>query len=131
MQCCHARVATTKTQLGLPELQLGLIPGLGGTQVLSLSLFIYCIFSVSRVFSLWLVEYSDRTEASPPDRRPKGSYDDAGACAFLAPRRYTFVFLIFLLQKIESISATEGKKLGLVDEVFALYLYTSLCPFMC
>ncbi|BBN10760.1 enoyl-CoA hydratase/3-hydroxyacyl-CoA dehydrogenase [Marchantia polymorpha subsp. ruderalis] len=29
---CHARLATPKTKLGLPELQLGIIPGLGGTQ---------------------------------------------------------------------------------------------------
>ncbi|KAF5742977.1 peroxisomal fatty acid beta-oxidation multifunctional protein AIM1 isoform X1 [Tripterygium wilfordii] len=29
---CHARVATPKTQLGLPELTLGVIPGFGGTQ---------------------------------------------------------------------------------------------------
>ncbi|KAI5059208.1 hypothetical protein GOP47_0025527 [Adiantum capillus-veneris] len=30
--CCHARVAAPKAQLGLPELQLGVIPGGGGTQ---------------------------------------------------------------------------------------------------
>ena len=31
---CHYRVASTssKTQLGLPEVQLGLLPGAGGTQ---------------------------------------------------------------------------------------------------
>eukprot|EP00166_Cyanidium_caldarium_P004422 ctg_467.g125 len=29
---CNARVASSKAQLGLPELKLGLIPGLGGTQ---------------------------------------------------------------------------------------------------
>jgi len=29
---CHARIATPKAQLGLPELQLGIIPGFGGTQ---------------------------------------------------------------------------------------------------
>lgn len=29
-QACHARVAAPKTQLGLPELTLGIIPGLGG-----------------------------------------------------------------------------------------------------
>ncbi|KAL5729181.1 hypothetical protein ACHQM5_002163 [Ranunculus cassubicifolius] len=29
---CHARIATPKTQLGLPELTLGTIPGYGGTQ---------------------------------------------------------------------------------------------------
>ncbi|ELR16970.1 3hydroxyacyl-CoA dehydrogenase, NAD binding domain containing protein [Acanthamoeba castellanii str. Neff] len=29
---CHARVATRRTKLGLPELALGVIPGLGGTQ---------------------------------------------------------------------------------------------------
>ncbi|CAA0830388.1 Peroxisomal fatty acid beta-oxidation multifunctional protein AIM1 [Striga hermonthica] len=29
---CHARVAAPKTQLGLPELTLGVIPGSGGTQ---------------------------------------------------------------------------------------------------
>lgn len=30
--CCHARLAAPKAQLGLPELQLGVIPGAGGTQ---------------------------------------------------------------------------------------------------
>lgn len=30
--CCHARVAAPNAQLGLPELQLGVIPGAGGTQ---------------------------------------------------------------------------------------------------
>lgn len=30
--CCHARIAAPKAQLGLPELQLGVIPGAGGTQ---------------------------------------------------------------------------------------------------
>eukprot|EP01114_Cavostelium_apophysatum_P011313 TRINITY_DN2552_c0_g1_i1.p1 TRINITY_DN2552_c0_g1~~TRINITY_DN2552_c0_g1_i1.p1 ORF type:complete len:739 (-),score=232.55 TRINITY_DN2552_c0_g1_i1:1103-3319(-) len=30
--CCHARVATPTAVLGLPELNLGLIPGFGGTQ---------------------------------------------------------------------------------------------------
>ncbi|KAH7445114.1 hypothetical protein KP509_02G107300 [Ceratopteris richardii] len=30
--CCHARLAAPKAQLGLPELQLGVIPGGGGTQ---------------------------------------------------------------------------------------------------
>ncbi|KAM1061808.1 hypothetical protein FF1_026224 [Malus domestica] len=29
---CHARIAAPRTQLGLPELSLGVIPGLGGTQ---------------------------------------------------------------------------------------------------
>lgn len=29
---CHARIATPKVQLGLPELSLGVIPGFGGTQ---------------------------------------------------------------------------------------------------
>ena len=29
---CHARVGSTRCRLGLPELQLGLIPGAGGTQ---------------------------------------------------------------------------------------------------
>jgi len=29
-QACHARISTSTSQLGLPELQLGLIPGFGG-----------------------------------------------------------------------------------------------------
>ncbi|XP_022741326.1 peroxisomal fatty acid beta-oxidation multifunctional protein MFP2-like [Durio zibethinus] len=29
---CHARISTPTSQLGLPELQLGIIPGFGGTQ---------------------------------------------------------------------------------------------------
>ncbi|KNA11657.1 hypothetical protein SOVF_133270 [Spinacia oleracea] len=29
---CHARISTSNSQLGLPELQLGIIPGFGGTQ---------------------------------------------------------------------------------------------------
>jgi len=29
---CHARISTPNAQLGLPELQLGIIPGFGGTQ---------------------------------------------------------------------------------------------------
>ncbi|GMH08298.1 hypothetical protein Nepgr_010138 [Nepenthes gracilis] len=29
---CHARISTSDAQLGLPELQLGVIPGFGGTQ---------------------------------------------------------------------------------------------------
>ncbi|KAL6838206.1 hypothetical protein ACP4OV_031976 [Aristida adscensionis] len=29
---CHARISTPTAQLGLPELQLGIIPGFGGTQ---------------------------------------------------------------------------------------------------
>ncbi|KAJ4954723.1 hypothetical protein NE237_011506 [Protea cynaroides] len=29
---CHARISTATAQLGLPELQLGIIPGFGGTQ---------------------------------------------------------------------------------------------------
>ncbi|TJX44785.1 hypothetical protein E8P77_29755, partial [Soehngenia saccharolytica] len=29
---CHGRIATPQAQLGLPELQLGVIPGFGGTQ---------------------------------------------------------------------------------------------------
>jgi len=30
MKGCHARIAAPKTQLGLPELTLGVIPGFGG-----------------------------------------------------------------------------------------------------
>jgi enoyl-CoA hydratase/carnithine racemase len=30
---CNARVAVPGTRMGLPELQLGIIPGFGGTQV--------------------------------------------------------------------------------------------------
>lgn len=30
--CCHFRVAGDKAMMGLPEIELGLIPGLGGTQ---------------------------------------------------------------------------------------------------
>lgn len=30
LKSCHARIATPKAQLGLPELQLGIIPGFGG-----------------------------------------------------------------------------------------------------
>ncbi|MQI27754.1 enoyl-CoA hydratase, partial [Escherichia coli] len=29
---CHARISTSAAKLGLPELQYGIIPGLGGTQ---------------------------------------------------------------------------------------------------
>ena len=29
---CHYRIAVSKTKIGLPELQLGIIPGWGGTQ---------------------------------------------------------------------------------------------------
>lgn len=32
VQGCHARVVAPKTQLGLPELTLGIIPGFGGTK---------------------------------------------------------------------------------------------------
>lgn len=34
VQACHARIATPKAQLGLPELQLGIIPGFGGMAAL-------------------------------------------------------------------------------------------------
>lgn len=30
LQACHARISTPNAQLGLPELQLGIIPGFGG-----------------------------------------------------------------------------------------------------
>ena len=30
-QACHARISTPTAQLGLPELQLGILPGFGGT----------------------------------------------------------------------------------------------------
>lgn len=30
-QACHARISTSNAQLGLPELQLGILPGFGGT----------------------------------------------------------------------------------------------------
>ncbi len=30
--CCHFRIATKDTKLGLPEVKLGLLPGAGGTQ---------------------------------------------------------------------------------------------------
>ena len=35
-QACHARISTATAQLGLPELQLGIIPGFGGITTLSL-----------------------------------------------------------------------------------------------
>ena len=35
-QACHARISTSTAQLGLPELQLGIIPGFGGITTLSL-----------------------------------------------------------------------------------------------
>jgi enoyl-CoA hydratase/3-hydroxyacyl-CoA dehydrogenase len=34
MQACNARIAAPKAQLGLPELQLGIIPGFGGKKFL-------------------------------------------------------------------------------------------------
>ena len=30
IQACHARISTPTAQLGLPELQLGILPGFGG-----------------------------------------------------------------------------------------------------
>jgi enoyl-CoA hydratase/3-hydroxyacyl-CoA dehydrogenase len=30
---CHARISTSTAQLGLPELQLGVIPGFGGNLI--------------------------------------------------------------------------------------------------
>lgn len=33
LKACHARISTPSAQLGLPELQLGVIPGFGGTKV--------------------------------------------------------------------------------------------------
>lgn len=32
-QACHARISTPTAQLGLPELQLGIIPGFGGLKL--------------------------------------------------------------------------------------------------
>jgi hypothetical protein len=32
-QACHARIASKGARLGLPQLQLGIIPGLGGTVI--------------------------------------------------------------------------------------------------
>jgi hypothetical protein len=37
-QVCHARISTPTAQLGLPELQLGVIPGFGGKDTLSIFL---------------------------------------------------------------------------------------------
>lgn len=31
LQACHARISTSSAQLGLTELQYGILPGLGGT----------------------------------------------------------------------------------------------------
>uniref|UniRef100_A0A6N2K818 3-hydroxyacyl-CoA dehydrogenase NAD binding domain-containing protein n=1 Tax=Salix viminalis TaxID=40686 RepID=A0A6N2K818_SALVM len=38
---CHARISTPTARLGLPELQLGLIPGFGGMPVGSLHIFLF------------------------------------------------------------------------------------------
>ncbi|KAE8647134.1 hypothetical protein Csa_021541, partial [Cucumis sativus] len=40
---CHARLSTKTAQLGLPELQLGLIPGFGG---MSMALILGGIFLI-------------------------------------------------------------------------------------
>lgn len=39
-QACHGRIATSSAQLGLPELQLGIIPGLGGILLTNFTLLI-------------------------------------------------------------------------------------------
>lgn len=39
-QACHARIATSTAQLGLPELQLGIIPGFGGMALLYYAVYI-------------------------------------------------------------------------------------------
>lgn len=47
IQGCHARIAAPKTQLGLPELTLGVIPGLGGMAAF------LCITSNIALFFWW------------------------------------------------------------------------------
>jgi enoyl-CoA hydratase/3-hydroxyacyl-CoA dehydrogenase len=53
---CHARISTPTAQLGLPELQLGVIPGFGGNSKLQL------LFGVNDSIFLyagnWLPKYS-------------------------------------------------------------------------
>lgn len=39
-QACHGRVSTSTAQLGLPELRLGIIPGMGGIFVNMFSLLV-------------------------------------------------------------------------------------------
>ncbi|KAL3727695.1 hypothetical protein ACJRO7_032435, partial [Eucalyptus globulus] len=45
---CHARICTPVAQLGLPELQLGILPGLGGTQRLP------CLVGLSKSLEMML-----------------------------------------------------------------------------
>jgi len=49
---CHARISTPSAQLGLPELQLGIIPGLGGnlSSQYILSLVPQCLLKVSYLY---------------------------------------------------------------------------------
>uniref|UniRef100_A0A2P2KUU1 Glyoxysomal fatty acid beta-oxidation multifunctional protein MFP-a-like n=1 Tax=Rhizophora mucronata TaxID=61149 RepID=A0A2P2KUU1_RHIMU len=49
---CHARISTSTAQLGLPELQLGVIPGFGGTQRLPR------LVGISKALEMMLVCYS-------------------------------------------------------------------------
>lgn len=41
-QACHGRISTPTAQLGLPELQLGLMPGFGGTCRSFVVVYPYC-----------------------------------------------------------------------------------------
>ena len=48
-QACHARISAPGAQLGLPELQLGVIPGFGGT-LSTLLVIISLMFACQQIF---------------------------------------------------------------------------------
>lgn len=51
LQACHARVSTPNAQLGLPELQLGIIPGFGG-KILFRTVFSWYPFCIPNEFQI-------------------------------------------------------------------------------
>lgn len=119
---CHIRLVTENAKLGLPELQLGLIPGFAGTQRLpkyvGTARAAEMLFTSEPITGLEAVQYGLANHAYPEAELLENAYKLAGKIAKKSPGSLKATIQLLNYAKTQEFYEGQNKEAELFGEVF-------------
>lgn len=119
---CHIRLVTETAKLGLPELQLGLIPGFAGTQRLpryvGTARAAEMLFTSEPITGLEAVQYGLANHAYPEAELLENAYKLAGKIAKKSPGSIKAAIQLLNYAKTKEFYEGQNKEAELFGEVF-------------